>query len=243
MLASSGCRAYPAAMDNRFAGKLYSRILHKYFVRDLWFELQMDAKREAIAFIKEHMTGAAMRRDRMDLLRFGLESGRAAHPEGLVCEFGVSAGKTLRFLAGQTRGSVHGFDAFEGLPEEWRGTLEKAGAFSRAGRLPRVPANAQLHVGWFDQTIPAFLDAHPGPAALLHLDADIYSSTKTALTLMTPRIRPGTVFVFDEYYAYWGWREHEHKALSEWVAETGARIAYHGFAANNGQVAVRVEAI
>jgi hypothetical protein len=230
-------------MDNRFAGRLYSRILHKYFVRDLWFELQMDAKREAVAFIKEHMRAASMRRDRMDLLRFGLQTGREAHPEGLVCEFGVSAGKTLRFLAGLTNGAVHGFDAFEGLPEEWAGTLEKKGAFSRAGKLPAVPVNAQLHVGWFDKTIPAFLAAHDGPCALLHLDADIYSSTKTALTLMTPRIAPGTVFVFDEYYAYWGWREHEHKALCEWAEETGARFSYIGFAANNGQVALRVEAI
>jgi hypothetical protein len=229
-------------MDRRFVGRLYTRVLHKYFLRDLWFDLQLEAKREAVDYIKAHLRDAAPRRDRDDLLDFAAERARAEGLNGLVCEFGVSGGKSIRRLAGAFP-QVHGFDSFKGLPEDWSGTRETRGRFSQKGRLPKVPANARLHPGWFEQSLPPFLQAHPGPASLLHLDADLYSSTKTVLTLMTPRIRPGTVPLFDEYLGYWNWRAHEYRALQEWVRESGATYSYIGFNTSGGQVAVRVDTI
>src|SRR3712207_9141281 len=43
---------------------------------------------------------------------------------------------------------------------------------------------------------------------LFRSDADIYSSTKTVLELLNGRIRPGTILLFDEYFAYWRSEEH-----------------------------------
>jgi Macrocin-O-methyltransferase (TylF) len=74
----------------------------------------------------------------------------------------------------------------------------------------------------------------------MHLDADLYSSTKTVLDAFRERIRPGTVIVFDEYYNYPNWREHEFRAFQEFIAETGLRYKYIGFSTLQGQAAAQI---
>ena len=224
-------------MDDRIEGRLYRRIVHKYFLNDLMFELRLQARREAVAFIREHMSTALLVDDRYKLLAYALEQ---APRTGLFCEFGVAGGKTIRRIAERTHCLVHGFDSFEGLPEDWVGTDQRRGSFSQKGRLPRVPGNVRFHVGWFDATIPPFLSEHAGDVAFVHMDADIYSSTKTALTLLKDRIKPGAVMVFDEYLNYPAWAAHEHRALCEFLAETGLSCRYIGFSTLRGQAAVKI---
>jgi hypothetical protein len=161
-----------------------------------------------------------------------------APKDGLVVEFGVAKGASLRLLAGETGGMVHGFDSFGGLPEDWSGTKEKTGAFTAKGKLPKVPGNVALHPGWFDHTLPAFVAANPGPCAFIHVDCDIYTSTVTIFRSLRDRIQPGTVIVFDEYFNYPGWRAHEYKAFQEFIAETGLSYQYIGLSAEKGHVAV-----
>lgn len=228
-------------MDNRFVGKLYRRIVHKYFLQDLMLDLRLRAKQETVDYIAGRLKTAMLFSDRYALLDFAIKKAKAAAPGGLVCEFGVAGGKTLRHIAKAWGGPVHGFDSFEGLPEDWTGTAEQAGRFNLKGKLPRLPANAQLHVGWFNRSIPPFLVSHPGPAALLHLDADLYSSTKIVLDLFRARIGPGTVLVFDEYANYPNWREHEFKAFQEFIAESGLKYHYIGFSTLQGQAAVQID--
>jgi hypothetical protein len=225
-------------MDKRWTARLYRRFLHKYFLNDLWFDLQLAAKQEAIAYIQAHMGAAMMARDRFALLQFAVNQIRLS---GLVLEFGVEKGASITTLAQTHRGEVHGFDSFEGLPEDWTGTYEGKGKFSMAGRLPKVPPNAKLHVGWFDKTLPAFLAETLGDVALLHVDCDIYSSTKTIFDNLGSRIKPGTVIVFDEYFNYPAWRHHEYKAFQEFVAASNRRYSYIGFSAEKGHVAVQME--
>ena len=217
--------------------RLYRRLVHKYWSRDLGLDLQVHARREAVSYVVEKMGGALMLRDRWDLLEHALASAPA---DGLVLEFGVENGASLTFLASRTGRIVHGFDSFEGLPEDWAGTAEKRGKFSRGGRLPEVPGNARLHKGWFDATLPGFLAENPEPVALLHVDCDIYSSTKTVFTHLGGRLPAGSVIVFDEYFNYHGWRHHEWKAFQEWVADAGRSYEYLAFASRNGHVAVRM---
>ncbi len=217
--------------------RAYRKILHSFFANDLWIELRLHAKREAVDYILGHMRDAVVREDRLDLLGFALSRAPA---EGLVLEFGVERGASLRHLAALTPGTVHGFDSFQGLPQDWSGTKEVRGAFSRRGRLPRVPANARLHVGWFEATLPAFLASTPAPCALIHVDCDIYESTATLFAHLAERIRPGTVIVFDEYFNYPGWRQHEYKAFQEFIAGSGLRYRYLAFAAEKGHVAVQI---
>jgi len=53
----------------------------------------------------------------------------------------------------------------------------------------------------------------------------------------------GTVIVFDEYFGYPGWREHEYRAWQEFVAASGVRFDYEGFTEGNEQVIVRLTGI
>ncbi|HUW79431.1 MAG TPA: class I SAM-dependent methyltransferase [Acidocella sp.] len=221
-----------------FFSRAYRKILHSFYANDLWIDLRLHAKREAVEYIIEHMSEAMVLPDRLELLKFALSRAPA---EGLVLEFGVEKGASLRHLAGLRPAQVHGFDSFEGLPGDWSGTKEGAGAFSLRGKLPKMPQNAVLHVGWFDKTLPEFLEAESADCALVHVDCDIYVSTAIIFEQLRGRIKSGTVIVFDEYFNYPGWRAHEYKAFQEFIAATGLSYRYLGFSAEKGHVAVVIE--
>lgn len=148
--------------------------------------------------------------DTFDTLRCALASAPA---EGAVVELGVRRGTTLRFLSELAApAAVHGFDAFEGLPQMWGD--QPAGLYSTGGELPEVAANTTLHPGWFAETLPDF--ARDAPALrLVHVDCDLYRSTRDALDVLRPLLRPGTVIVFDEYLCNPGWESEEHRAFAE----------------------------
>lgn len=141
----------------------------------------------------------------------------AAPDHGLTLECGVYFGRSLRLIAERTHGLVHGFDSFQGLPEAWN-VQEGAGSYSTAGRLPRVADNVTLHAGWFEDTLPSFFAAHGGPVRLLHIDCDLYSSTRTVLTEANERLVPGSIVVFDDLLGYPGHEQHELRAFEEFVA-------------------------
>jgi hypothetical protein len=203
--------------------------------RDLFTVTDIGAAQSSAAFLRREMDRAVAYFDKRDTLAAAL---KAAPASGLYLEFGVATGGTLRQITGHApAGSVFGFDSFEGLPEHWRSGFP-AGAFATDG-LPDVPG-AELVVGWFDRTLPAFLAEHPGRVAFLHVDADLYSSTVTVLDLLEPRLQEGTVVLFDEYFNYPGWEEHEHRAWTEFVARTGLAFEYLGFTADDEQIAVRI---
>lgn len=173
-----------------------------------------------------------------DLLRHALV---ASQVPGLVLEFGVRRGTSLRHLAAAAGQAVHGFDSFQGLPEGWGN--EPAGTFSTGLDLPVMPDNVHLHAGWFDETLPGFLAAHPGPVRFVNIDCDIYSSTVTVLTGLAPRLVPGSVLVFDEFIGNRSWAEHEFKAFHEFAARAGVGWCYIAVSPFTGQVAVRIDAM
>jgi hypothetical protein len=74
--------------------------------------------------------------------------------------------------------------------------------------------------GYFDASLPNFLKTHEGDVDFIHFDADLYSSTKTVLTLLTPRIKSGTMIMFDEICDYPDYRNHEIKAFAEFLIDT-----------------------
>ena len=170
------------------------------------------------------------------LLDFALSE---ASVDGLTLEFGVAQGESIRQIAGQISGKVYGFDSFEGLPEDWT-HFQRQGRFGDEGAPSGLPANVELVAGWFNETLPPFLEGHPGDARFIHVDSDIYSSAKTVLACMAPRIVAGTVILFDEYFNYPGWQHHEHKAFGEFVEEHQVEFEYLGFASSQCSVGVRI---
>jgi hypothetical protein len=187
---------------------------------------------ESVQFSEQNMAGARAISSDLELLRHAVLE---APSEGLILEFGVASGRTIRHLAGLTSRTIHGFDSFEGLPEAWRPGFEK-GAFAQP--LPTVPNNVVLHKGWFSETLPKFLEQHSDSVALLHIDCDLYSSTSLVLKYLKERVRSGTVIVFDEYFNYPGWRQHEHKAFEEMIKDSDLTFRFDAFVPSHQQVCV-----
>ncbi|WP_329048311.1 class I SAM-dependent methyltransferase [Amycolatopsis sp. NBC_01488] len=203
--------------------------------RDIVYAADRQATLESAEFVRANMPTAP----RFDDPHRTLEHALSLAPTGgMALEFGVYTGSTLKIIAAaRTSGGVYGFDAFQGLPEDWRIDFP-AGTFSVDGR-PDV-AGAELVVGWFADTLPEFLARHPEPVDFIHVDADLYSSAKTVLDLVGPRLRPGSVLVFDEFFNFPGWQEHECRALQEYVERTGVSVSYEGYCYANEQVIVRI---
>jgi hypothetical protein len=202
-------------------------------------ERSLRALQRSVDYIEHNMSDALGFDSQKELLEYSLA---AAKVDGHYLEFGVFTGGTIRFMAKRVGGrTIHGFDSFEGLPEAWGGFNLGGGAFDVKGRLPRVPANVKLHRGWFEASLPPWLGANAGPAAFIHIDCDLYSSTKTIFTLLADRIVPGTVILFDEYFNFPNWERHEYKAFQEFVAERAVKYTYLAFARQ--QAAVRIDAI
>ncbi|MFC9833239.1 class I SAM-dependent methyltransferase [Rhodococcus sp. NPDC127530] len=207
--------------------------------RDITQALDVRATKEAAAFVLEHMPKAPVFWNPQDTLRYGLSQ---VEVEGLALEFGVASGTTLRIIVEQLKDAEHevfGFDVFSGLPQTWR-TGFPAGEFAQE-KLPQV-RGAQLVPGLFEDTLAGFLEKHPGPVSFVHLDADLYSSTKSVLDRLEHRLVAGTVIVFDEFFNFPGWQEHEYLAWTEFVDRTGIGFEYLSYTANHEQVVARITA-
>ena len=195
------------------------------------------ATQEAGEFVQQHIPHLEGTPNALETLKTALNM---VSLEGLYLEFGVFSGKTINFIAEQVgpEQMVHGFDSFQGLPEQWGALAE--GTFNKDGQLPKVSENVKLHKGWFDQTLAPFVKANPQPVAFLHADADLYSSTKTILDGLANQIVSGTVIVFDEFINYPYWRDHEYKAFMEFIEQSGHDYEYIAYTDRGYSVAVRI---
>ena len=168
---------------------------------------------------------------------------------GQVLEFGTATGRTLnQFAYWLPQHKIVGFDSWQGLPEPFNDL--PAGHFAQ--ELPKVAANCELVQGWFggrppqdqshiaEYTAEGFARTNSQPLALLHIDADLYSSTKIVLDAFARHIVSGTVILFNEYWNHATWRKHEYRAWQEHVQQHGIRYEYIGYASNHQEVAVRV---
>lgn len=204
--------------------------------RDLWAAGEREAAASSERFVQDVMPTARAFDDPLTTLEYGLS---LASLDGMALEFGVWSGRTLKVIAGaREHHQVFGFDSFAGLPEDWRVNIP-AGTF--AIEQPPDIDGVELVIGWFSDTLPNFMANHPGPVAFLHLDADLYSSTATVLEHVGSRLMPGSVIVFDEYFNYPGWEQHEHRAWREFVTKTGLDCQYVAYTCNHEQVVVVVQ--
>jgi hypothetical protein len=200
-------------------------------------EMKRLALQESVQYAQKYMRSAVGMESSREVLDSALRQVSVA---GHYLEFGVYKGGTISFLAQQTGSTqlVHGFDSFHGLQEAWSGDRF---AFDAHGSLPKVPGNVVLHPGFFADTLPGWLEQHPGPAAFIHIDSDLYESARCVFELLQDRIVPGTVIVFDEYFNYPNWQAHEFRAFQELVSRCQVEYEYLGYA--RFQVSVKIKAI
>jgi len=211
---------------------LLERVVKNTRTHQLWASAQSSAD-----YISRNMATVAPWNDRDAGI---LKALSEAPKDGLVCEFGVYKAQSTNLIARTRPGTIHGFDSFEGLPEDWHVGYGKRAFALPEGHLPPVEKNVRLHVGLFDQTLPDFLRENPERAAFIHIDSDLYSSAAYVLNQLRERIGPGTVIVFDEYFNHPNWENGEFKAFQEFIAASGLSYEYLGYTVSYTQVAVRI---
>jgi hypothetical protein len=145
---------------------------------------------------------------------------KVANARVLYLEFGVYEGAAIRQwhqLLKNPESHLHGFDSFEGLPEDWNARLHR-GHFTKGGQIPKIDdPRVKFFVGWFNETLPGY-EAPDHDQLIVNIDCDLYSSTKTVFDALRARnlIKTGTYIYFDEFHE----RNDELKAFSELMQET-----------------------
>ncbi|MGH9345367.1 MAG: TylF/MycF/NovP-related O-methyltransferase, partial [Terriglobia bacterium] len=175
---------------------------------------------------KRKLSPAVRVETRFDLIRN--LAAPIAEQEVLYLEFGVWRGETIKLWSQLLRNPasrLHGFDSFEGLPESWdnreaSGQSLAKGSFSTDGVMPEIPdPRVVFFKGWFQETLPQY-DFIPSPVIVISIDADLYSSAIYVLKTLLPHISIGTIIYLDEFWD----PQHEQRAFSEFLAESGMRF-------------------
>ena len=150
-------------------------------------------------------------------------------PNTLWLEFGVASGKTINYISTFTNNNVYSFDSFKGLPEDWRDGFLK-GAFNVNGNLPKVNNNVKLIKGWCNETLEPFIKEQNKKVSFIHMDADLYSSTKYIFNTLKDYIDKDCIIIFDELVNYDGFdgETGELKAFYEFINENNIDYTWIG---------------
>lgn len=117
-------------------------------------------------------------------------------------EFGVAKGISFKWWVENNKHSdsrFYGFDTFEGLPENW-GDF-KVGDMSADSKFPEInDTRVEFLKGLFQNTLPQFLKNYNSDnRKVIHMDADLYSSTLYCLTSLAPFLKKDDIVLFDEF--------------------------------------------
>jgi hypothetical protein len=191
--------------------------------------------KERMSFVHSYLNGCVYMRDQFRYIH-KLASHINEHirtNNGSILDCGIWKGDSTRRLAAifpsQT---IHAFDSFEGLPDDW--TTSAAGAFKLTEQEIQqlnLPTNSCCYKGWFKDTLKDWKAAtNHSTVSLIRIDCDIYSSTTDIFQIIGDMLVPGSVIIFDELIGYLGWEHHEYKALQEYLSRNrGARFEYEYF--------------
>ncbi len=188
-------------------------------------------------------------------------------PIGNYYEFGLAVGFTFKRayraiseiardlgMADTTAFGVKmfGFDSFEGLPEpgEWdrregweQGTFANTKEnFVAAMDAELIPRQAyELVEGYYEKSLTNELRRRldGSKPSIVMMDCDFYSSTKTVLEWLRPLLRDGTMFMFDDIWAYMGHPDFgELRAIREFNEQKDGLLVPHVFGGSTQQVYV-----
>ena len=121
----------------------------------------------------------------------------------LYLEFGVASGSSFFWWM---KKNVHpdslfrGFDTFEGLPEDWGGYKKGAMAFEQS---EANDGRGEFVRGIFQESLHPFIESNKSllqdKLKIIHLDADLFSSTIFVLSQLYPYLKKGDIIFFDEF--------------------------------------------
>jgi hypothetical protein len=160
--------------------------------------------------------------------------------KSIFLEFGVWNGRSINYMASVRPECIfHGFDSFEGLPENWITGLEK-GHFKTEFMKLKFRENIIIHKGWFDDTTEEIKNDDEKISGI-HFDCDLGSSTTTILNKLKKRIiNSKPILLFDEMYNYKEFENHEFKSFLDWVNENNLNFEIEATNLAHQQVLVRL---
>jgi len=155
-------------------------------------------------------------------------------------EFGVASGIAIKWWVEKNKNpetKFYGFDVFTGLPEDF-GVMHKH-HYDTQGATPKIDdARVTFIKGLFQDSLPGFLDNYKsGKRKMIHMDADLYSSTLFVLTRLIPFLKENDIIIFDEF----GVPTHEFKAFVEIVSAYKLNYEFIGAINNYLQIAIKIK--
>lgn len=167
-----------------------------------------------------------------------MASAAGAYKRTLYLEFGVYTGETMRMWSDLLHDStclLHGFDSFQGLPEDWVTAYPK-GSFDTGGHVPKIDdSRVSFFPGYFEATLPGYL-VPDHDLMIVNIDADLYSSAIIILKSLKPHFRTGDFLYFDEFNI----PLHEARAFRTFVQTSELRFSLFASTPGYNRVAFRV---
>lgn len=155
-------------------------------------------------------------------------------------EFGVATGIAFKWWVEKNinpESRFFGFDVFTGLPEDF-GVMKKE-HYNTAGQTPKIDDRRVMFIkGLFQESLPGFLSNYKSnQRKVIHMDADLYSSTLFVLTKLLPILKKDDIIIFDEF----GVPTHEFKAFTEIVSAYKLDYEFLGAINNYLQIAIKLK--
>jgi O-methyltransferase len=163
----------------------------------------------------------------------------------IFLEFGVWEGQSYKWwLANNNNPNSQfaGFDTFQGLPEDWTKTHPK-GTFSTNGKIPKGinDERSSFKIGLFQETLSPFIRENEHilkkKKLVIHLDADLHSSTIYLLVTLLPYLKKSDILIFDEFYSLKS-PHSEFRAFLDFISLSGCE--YEGLAKTYAQFALKI---
>jgi O-methyltransferase len=154
-----------------------------------------------------------------------------SHSPGVMAELGVAGGGTAKLICAAAEDKdFYGFDTFSGLPptrdedRHWgvRFFRERQFAVNEESVKQYLAAFRNVHLvrGLFPESASALTEAAFG---FVHLDADLYESTRDGLQFFWPRMTPGGVILIHDCHA-----EGVRRAITEFIEAHAIRSCFKG---------------
>tara|TARA_B110000503_G_C6986046_1_gene345296 strand:- start:74 stop:784 length:711 start_codon:yes stop_codon:yes gene_type:complete len=224
-----------------------SRILYYIIPQELISEkkslnsyIQYNLVKETVLHFEEHIKNSLVFRDTSELREYAIKTSLSndENKSYYYLEFGVFKGESANFFS-KFINKLYCFDSFEGLKEDWGGTILPKGYFNLNKKIPKLNSNVEPIVGWVEDSLDGFLKKYNPKINFVHLDMDTYSPTKFTLEKLKPYLVKNSIIIFDELYNYVGWKNGEYKALKEVFNED--EFEYKAFNLNSEQCVVQIK--
>lgn len=176
--------------------------------------------------------------DRFKLHQFVIEK-EIQNQEIDYLEFGVASGIAFKWWVNKIQNKnsrFYGFDVFTGLPEDF-GVMKKY-HYDTKGSTPQTDDDrVEFISGLFQDSLPNFLSRYNSDKRkIIHMDADLYSSTLYVLTSLIPLLKKDDLIIFDEF----GVPTHEFRAFLDIVSSYNLKYYIIGAVNNYLQIAIKI---